>query len=77
MLIISLSLIEVLSPAGAPLNLSPLTIHLFWSAEDISEDSCFHSQSIQAIWRLLSHSSHLIQPVQSLFQVIFSNGVSF
>ena len=37
------------------------------SAQDILEDSCFHSQSVQAIWRLLSHSSHLIQPVPSLF----------
>ena len=43
---------------------SPLPVHI-WSAEDISEDSCFHSLSVQVILRLLSHSSHLIQPVQS------------
>ena len=60
----------MLSHAGAPLNHSPLAIHLFQSVEDISEDLCFHSQSIQGILRLLSHSSHLILPVQSLFQAI-------
>ena len=31
------------------------------------EDSCFHSAFIQALSRLVSHSSHLIQPVQHLF----------
>ena len=65
--IIFLSLFLMLSHADAPLNHSLLPIHLFWSAEDISQDSCFHSQSVQVILRLLSHSSHLILPVQSLF----------
>ena len=61
---------------GAPLNCSPLSI-LIRSAQDISEDLCFHSQSVQDILRLLSHSSYLIQLVQSPFQVIFFDGVSF
>ena len=52
---------------------SPLPVHI-QSVEDISEDSCFHSLSVQVILRLLSHSSYLIQPVQSLFKII-SNGV--
>ena len=60
----------MLSHAGAPLNHSPFAIHVFQSVEDISEDLCFHSQSVQAIWRLLSHSSHLIQPVQPLFKIV-------
>ena len=60
-----LSLFQMSSLANAPLYHSLLPIHLFWSAEDISEDLCFHSQSIQDISRLLSHSSHIIQPVQS------------
>ena len=30
------------------------------------EDSCFHSAFVQALSRMLSHSSHLIQPAQSL-----------
>ena len=64
-LIISLSSCQMLSHAGAPLNHSLLAIHLSWSVEDISEDSSFLPRSVQAIWRLLSHSSHLIQPVQS------------
>ena len=59
----------MLSHAGASHNCSSLSI-LIRSAQDISEDPCFHSQSVQAIWRLLSHSSHLILPVQSLFQAI-------
>ena len=63
-LIISLSSFQMLSHAGASHNRSPLSIRIR-SAKDISEDSCFHSQSVQAIWRLLSHSSHLIQPAQS------------
>ena len=66
-----LSLFQMFSHAGAPLNHQLLAIHLFWSTEDISEESCFHSQSVQDISRLLSHSSHLIQPVQFPFQVIF------
>src|SRR4051812_7214474 len=66
-LIIFLLSFQVLSYAGVSLNYSPLAIQLFWSAEDISEDSCFHSASILTFSRLLSHSSHLIQPVQSLF----------
>ena len=37
-----LSFLQMLSHADAPLNHSLLAIHLFWSAEDISEDSCFH-----------------------------------
>ena len=59
-----LILVQMLSHAGASHNCSPLSI-LIRSAQDISEDSCFHSQSVQVILRLLSHSSHLIQPVQS------------
>ena len=58
---------QCFSYAGTPLNHPSLAIKLFRSAQDISEDSCFHSQSVQAIWRLVSHSSHLIQPVQHLF----------
>ena len=38
-----LSSFQMLSHAGAPLNHSPLVIHLFQSVEDISEDSCFNS----------------------------------
>ena len=64
-----LSSFQMLSHAGASHNCSPLSI-LIRSAQDISEDSCFHSQQVQAIWRLLSHSSHLIQPTQSPFQSI-------
>ena len=75
-LIIALSSFQMLSHAGISLNHSPLAIQLFRSAEDISEDSCFHSASILTISRLLPHSSHLIQPVQSLFKII-SNGVFF
>ena len=51
-----LFLIQMLSHASASHNRSPLSLHIR-SAEDISEDSCFHS-------------SHLILPVQSLFQAI-------
>ena len=65
------------SHAGAPLNHPLLAIQLFRSAEDISEDLCLHYQSVQDISRLLSHSSHLIQPVQSLFSSNLFNGVSF
>ena len=64
------------SRAGAPLNHSPITIQLFQSAEDISEGLVCHSRSVQAIWRLLSRSSHLIQQVQSLFQAISSTILS-
>ena len=71
-LIIAFSSFQMLSHAGISLNHSPLAIQLFWSAEDISKDSCFHSASILTISRLLPHSSHLIQPVQSPFQVIIS-----
>ena len=46
------SFAQCFSYAGAPLNHSPFAIQLFWSAQDIS--------------RLLSLSSLLIQPVQSL-----------
>ena len=34
------------------------------------EDLCFHSAFVQALSRMLSHSSHLIQPVQSLFKIV-------
>ena len=57
----------MISHAGAILNHSLLAIQLFWSAQDIFEDSCFHSTFVQALSRLVSHSSHLIQPVQHLF----------
>ena len=69
-LITFLSLFQMLSHVGASLNHPPPAIYVIWSAEDISEDSHFHSQSVQAISRLLSHSSRLIQPVLSPFQVI-------
>ena len=69
-LIIALSSFQMLSHAGISLNHSPLAIQLFRSAEDISEDSCFHSASILTISRLLPHSSHLIQPVQPLFKIV-------
>ena len=79
-LIISFSLFHMLSRLEVltedSLNLSLLAIELFRSAEDISQDLCFHSQSIQDISRLLSHSSHLIQSVQSPFQVIISRVLS-
>ena len=61
---------QMFSHAGAPLNHPLLAIQLFRSAEDISEDSSFHSQFAQVLLRMLSHSSHLNQPVQSPFQVI-------
>ena len=61
---------QMLSHAGAPLNCSLLAIHLFGSAEDISESSSCLSRSVQPISRLLSHSSHLIQPVQPLFKIV-------
>ena len=67
---IPFSSFQIPSHAGAPLYHSLLTIQLFRSAEDISEDSRLHSRSIQVISRLLSHSSHLIQPVQSLLQIV-------
>ena len=60
---------QMFSHAGAPLNHSLLDITSFSSVEDISEDSCFHSLSVQVILRLLSHSSHLIQPVQSRLSI--------
>ena len=69
MLIIFFFSFQVLSYAGASHNGSPLSI-LIRSAQDISEDSSFHSQSVQIISRLLSHSSHLIQPAQSIFYII-------
>src|SRR4051812_37600076 len=58
---------NVFSRTGAPINHPLLAIQLFRSTEDISEDSSFHSQVTQVLLRMLSHSSHLIQPVQSLF----------
>ena len=66
-LITFLSLFQMLFLAGAPLNRSSLFIHIR-SAEDISKDPSFHSQFVQTISRLLSYSSHLTQPVQSLFK---------
>ena len=61
---------QCFSYAGAPLNHPLLAIQLFQSDEDISEDSSFHSQFTQVLLRMLSHSSHLIQPVQSLLQIV-------
>ena len=68
--LIPFPLFTMLSHSSAPINHSPLAIHLFRSVEDISEDSSFHSQFTQVLLRMLSHSSHLNQPVQSPFQVI-------
>ena len=65
-----LSSFQMFSHAGAPLNHSLLDIPSFLSAEDTSEGSSFHSRPVQAIWRLLSHSSYLIQPVQPLFKIV-------
>ena len=62
-----LSSFQMFSHAGATLNHSPLAIQLFRSAEDILEDSHFHSRSVQAISRLLSLSNHLNQPMHYLF----------
>ena len=66
-LIIALSSFQMLSRAGVPFNHPLLAIHWFRSVQDTSEDSHFHSQSVQVILRMLSHSSHLIQLAQSLF----------
>ena len=41
------------------------------------KDSCFHSAFLQTLSRMLSQSSHLIQPVESLFSSNHFNGVSF
>ena len=71
-LIIALSSFQMLSHAGVPFNHPLLAIHWFRSVQDTSEDSHFHSQSVQVLLRLLSYSSHLIQPVQSPFQLIIS-----
>ena len=60
-----LFLVQMLSHAGASHNRSPLSLHI-QSAEDISKDLYLHYQFVQAISRLLSQSSHFIQPVQSL-----------
>ena len=68
---------QMLSYAGAPLNHSPLIFHLFWSAEDISEDLCFHSAFVQALPRMLSLLRHLVQPVQYLFSSNLFSGVCF
>lgn len=70
-----LSMLEVLTEDSY--FFSPLAIQLFRSAEDISEDLCLHYQSVQAFSRLLSYSSHLIQPVQSFFSSNLFNGVYF
>ena len=59
---------QVLSYAGAPLNHSLLGIPSFSSVKYISKGSSCLSRSVQPISRLLSHYSHLIQPVQSLFK---------
>ena len=66
-ILVFFSSFQMLSHVGASLNHPPLAIHVIWSAEDISEDTHFHSQSVQAISRLLSLLSHLIQPAQSFF----------
>ena len=55
-LIIFPSLFQVFSYAGVPLNHSPLSI-LIRSAEDIFEDSCFHSQFVQLYSSQLTISS--------------------
>ena len=44
---LTLFLISRLSHAGAILNQSPLAIHLFRSAEDISEDASVYSHSFK------------------------------
>ena len=56
-----------------------LTFLYFFSGvlKIISENSCFHSQSIQVILRLLSHSSHLIQPVHPPFSINHATVFSF
>ena len=41
------------------------------------EDLCLHSAFIQALSRMSPHSSHLIQPVQSLFSSNHSTVFSF
>ena len=72
-LIISLPFVSHIFPCEfiiqGSLIYSPLPVHIR-SVEDISEDTCFHSLSVQVILRLLSHSSHLIQPVQSLLKIV-------
>ena len=68
--IIFLSLFLMLSHADAPLNHSLLPIHLFWSAEDISQDLCFHSQPVQDISRLLYHSSHCLCFIRSWMLIL-------
>ena len=50
---------QIPSHTSAPHNNLLLVIHLFGSAEDISEGSSCLSRSVQPISRLLSHSSHL------------------
>ena len=55
---IPFSSFQIPSHVGAILNLSPLAIQLFWSAEDISEGSSCHSRSVQPISRC-----YLIQAV--------------
>src|SRR4051812_42040001 len=68
----------MLSHTGAPLNHSPLAIQLFRSDEDISEDLSFHSQFTQVLLRMLSHSSHLIQPgAISLFKQSFNHSLEW
>ena len=80
MLIISLPFVSHIFPCEfliqGSLIYSTCPVHIR-SAQDISEDSCFHSQSVQAIWRLLSHSSHLIQPAQSPLSINRSTVFSF
>ena len=51
LLIISFSSFQIPSHASAPHNHSLLAIHLFGSAEDISEGSSFHSRSVQTYLR--------------------------
>ena len=63
---LTLFLISMPSHTGAPHNNSLLAIHLFRHAQVFSKGSSCHLRSFQALSRLLSHSWHLIQPVQSL-----------
>ena len=61
--------ISMFSHAVAPHNHSPLAIQLFRSAQDISK-ICVSTCIRSSLSRLLSYSSHLIQPMLSPFQVI-------
>ena len=67
----------MLSHSGAPINHSPLAIHLFWSTEDILQDSCFpfliRSRYFEVVISFKSfNSTGAIPPFNQLF-----NDVSF